>query len=70
METKQPTTRSRKPAQDGDTVDVLADDVGDVPIIGLGDPGKMGGHDAIGHGVPATRRALEEVLQRSGYHAR
>ncbi|AUW93630.1 stage V sporulation protein AE [Sulfobacillus sp. hq2] len=54
----------------GDTVDVLADDVGDVPIIGLGDPGKMGGHDAIGHGVPATRRALEEVLQRSGYHAR
>ncbi len=54
----------------GDTVDVLSDDVGMVPIIGLGDPGKMGGHDSIGHGVPATRKALEEILQRSGYGAR
>ncbi|WP_053959105.1 stage V sporulation protein AE [Sulfobacillus thermosulfidooxidans] len=54
----------------GDTVDVLEDDAGHVPIIGLGDPGKMHGHDTVEHGVPATKRALEEILQRSGYHAR
>ncbi|PSR22849.1 MAG: stage V sporulation protein AE [Sulfobacillus acidophilus] len=46
----------------GDTVDVLADYAG--PIVGLGDPGKMQGHDAIKNGVPATRRAIEEILRR------
>lgn len=48
----------------GDTVDVLAGYSG--PIVGLGDPGKMQGHDAIDQGVPATRRALEEILRRVG----
>lgn len=48
----------------GDTVDVLADFEG--PIIGLGDPGKMQGHDAIKDGVPATRRAIEEILRKAG----
>ncbi len=48
----------------GDTVDVLADFEG--PIIGLGDPGKMQGHDAINAGVPATRRAIEEILRKAG----
>ncbi|MCY0899456.1 MAG: stage V sporulation protein AE [Firmicutes bacterium] len=45
----------------GDTVDVLADFRG--PIVGLGDPGKMEGWDALDRGVPATRRALEEILK-------
>ncbi|AEW05275.1 stage V sporulation protein AE [Sulfobacillus acidophilus DSM 10332] len=47
----------------GDTVDVLDEYSG--PIIGLGDPGKMEGHDAIGHGVPVTKEALKEVLQHA-----
>ncbi len=54
----------------GDTVDVLADDQGRVPIIGLGDVGKMHGQDSIKEGVPATKRALQEILERSGYNAR
>ncbi|MCL5115671.1 MAG: stage V sporulation protein AE [Firmicutes bacterium] len=45
----------------GDTVDVLKSYDGF--IVGLGDPGKMEGHDAVGHGVPATRRAIEEILR-------
>lgn len=49
----------------GDTVDVLEDAPKSVPIIGLGDPGKMGGHDSPGDGVPATRAALEQVLKRA-----
>lgn len=48
----------------GDTVDVLAGYEG--PIVGLGDPGKMEGHDSIGHGVPATRRAIEEIIKKGG----
>nr|WP_207711565.1 stage V sporulation protein AE [Sulfobacillus harzensis] len=48
----------------GDTVDVLQGYKG--PIVGLGDPGKMEGHDAVGRGVPATRKALEEILQKGG----
>lgn len=50
----------------GDTVDVLRGFSG--TIVGLGDPGKMEGHDAVGRGVPATRRALEEILQKGGGH--
>lgn len=50
----------------GDTVDVLAEYT-DVPVVGLGDPGKMDGHDSVSKGVPATRRALEEILKRSGW---
>jgi stage V sporulation protein AE len=52
----------------GDTVDVLAEaaEVGeDAPIIvGLGDPGKMGGRDRPERGEPATRAALAAILQR------
>lgn len=48
----------------GDTVDVLEDFDG--LVVGLGDPGKMGGHDSISRGVPATRRALEEILKKRG----
>lgn len=50
----------------GDTVDVLAHRVS-VPVVGLGDPGKMGGRDSLSQGVPVTREALEEVLRRAGY---
>jgi stage V sporulation protein AE len=49
----------------GDTVDVLKGAPTSVPIIGLGDPGKMGGHDRPQDGVPATRAALAEVLKRA-----
>jgi stage V sporulation protein AE len=44
----------------GDTVDVLADYQG--LIVGLGDPGKMQGRDTVESGVPATRKAIEEIL--------
>ncbi len=45
----------------GDTVDVLRD-YPEVTVIGLGDPGKMDGADAIGQGAPATTRALKSIL--------
>lgn len=61
--------RQSSPMLYGDTVDVLDDDQGKIPIIGLGDPGKMQGLDSIEQGVPATRRALQEILARSGYNA-
>lgn len=49
----------------GDTVDVLNDV--EVPvIIGVGDIGKMEKADDISRGAPVTRRAIEEVLKRSG----
>ena len=49
----------------GDTVDVLNDI--DVPvIIGVGDVGKMDKADDIRRGAPITRKAIEEILKRSG----
>lgn len=50
----------------GDTVDVLRDAAPGVVIVGLGDPGKMQGQDALADGVPATRAALAAVLDRAG----
>lgn len=50
----------------GDTVDVLSRGVS-VPVVGLGDPGKMGGKDSINQGGPVTKEALEEILRRAGY---
>lgn len=52
----------------GDTVDILRD-YPQIPIVGLGDPGKMQGHDKRDEGAPATTRAIAEVLERSGFHA-
>lgn len=55
----------------GDTVDVLNDL--EVPmIIGVGDVGKMDKADDIRRGCPITRKAVEEILKRSGipYEAR
>ncbi len=49
----------------GDTVDVLNDV--DIPvIIGVGDIGKMDKADDIRRGAPVTRKAIEEILKRSG----
>lgn len=49
----------------GDTVDVLNDV--DVPvIIGVGDIGKMDKADDLSRGAPVTRKAIEEILKRSG----
>ncbi len=50
----------------GDTVDVLRKAAPGVVIVGLGDPGKMQGGDALADGVPATRAALAAVLARAG----
>ena len=54
-----------KPVICGDTVDVLNDV--DIPvIIGVGDVGKMDKADDLGRGAPITRKAIEEILKRSG----
>lgn len=50
----------------GDTVDEIRRSGRDVFVVGLGDPGKMDGHDRVATGVPATRKALELVLERAG----
>jgi stage V sporulation protein AE len=49
----------------GDTVDVLNDV--DVPIIiGVGDIGKMDKKDDVRKGAPVTKKAIVEILERSG----
>ena len=49
----------------GDTVDVLENL--DLPnVIGIGDIGKMRGADGLKKGAPITRRAIKEILRRSG----
>ncbi|MDR3564105.1 MAG: stage V sporulation protein AE [Negativicutes bacterium] len=49
----------------GDTVDVL--NQVDIPVIvGIGDIGKMDKADDIRRGSPITRKAIEEILKRSG----
>jgi stage V sporulation protein AE len=50
----------------GDTVYCL--DRMNVPVIvGIGDIGKMAGVDAIEAGAPITMKAIEIILERSGY---
>jgi stage V sporulation protein AE len=59
------TTGRDQTVVNGDTVDVLNDI--DVPvIIGVGDIGKMDKADDIRRGAPVTRKAIEEILKRSG----
>lgn len=48
----------------GDTLAVLR--IIDVPVVGIGDIGKMDGHDDVMLGVPITRKALEEILKLNG----
>lgn len=53
----------------GDTVYCL--DSLDVPIIvGIGDIGKMCTNDDIKKGSPITKKAVELILERSGYYAK
>ncbi|HEY3424975.1 MAG TPA: stage V sporulation protein AE [Negativicutes bacterium] len=56
---------SHKTIITGDTVDVL-NDVEIPVIIGVGDIGKMDKADHINKGAPITRKAIEEILKRSG----
>jgi stage V sporulation protein AE len=50
----------------GDTVDVLKEL--EIPIIiGMGDPGKMEGHDHAGDHAPITTAAVQEIMKRSGF---
>jgi stage V sporulation protein AE len=50
---------------EGDTVDIL--NQMNVPVIvGIGDIGKMGGHDSVRKGCAVTTRAIQEILNRSG----
>ncbi|EIT86505.1 stage V sporulation protein AE [Fictibacillus macauensis ZFHKF-1] len=53
----------------GDTVYVL-DELNVPVVIGIGDIGKMSGFDAIEKGAPITTRAVQLILERSGYHAK
>ncbi|WP_017755647.1 stage V sporulation protein AE [Calidifontibacillus oryziterrae] len=51
----------------GDTVYIL--DQIDVPIIvGIGDIGKMARYDSVKNGCPITTRAVELILERSGFY--
>lgn len=53
----------------GDTVDVLSRLK--IPIVvGVGDIGKMKGKDHIKYGSPITTKAIETILERSGYYGR
>jgi stage V sporulation protein AE len=54
-----------KPIIHGDTVDIL-NDLAVPVVIGVGDIGKMGHSDDLEKGAPITRRAIEEILKRSG----
>lgn len=51
----------------GDTVYCL--DGLDIPIVvGIGDIGKMAQHDHFERGSPITKKAVEIILERSGYY--
>lgn len=53
----------------GDTVYCL--DELDVPIIvGIGDVGKMAQRDHYERGAPITKKAVEFILERSGFHVK
>jgi stage V sporulation protein AE len=50
----------------GDTVDIL--EKCNIPlIVGIGDVGKMNGKDDCEIGAPIITKAMEEILNRSGY---
>ncbi|RIW33568.1 stage V sporulation protein AE [Bacillus salacetis] len=52
----------------GDTVYCL--DQLNLPIVvGIGDIGKMAHKDHFSRGAPITKKAVEIILERSGYHA-
>lgn len=51
---------------EGDTVDIL-DSINAGIVIGMGDVGKMEMADDVSKGAPITTKALQEILERSGY---
>lgn len=50
----------------GDTVYCL-DELNIPLVIGIGDIGKMNGKDDISKGSPITKKAIQVILERSGY---
>lgn len=50
----------------GDTVEIL-NELKLPIVVGIGDIGKMNGADDVCYGAPLTTKALQEVLNRSGY---
>ena len=53
----------------GDTVYIL--DELQIPIVvGVGDIGKMAGKDTVEKGAPITKKAVELILERSGYRVK
>ncbi|MRX74287.1 stage V sporulation protein AE [Bacillus lacus] len=53
----------------GDTVYCL-DELHLPLIVGIGDIGKMSGKDSIENGSPITMKAVELILERSGYNGK
>lgn len=53
----------------GDTVYSL-DELNLPLVVGIGDIGKMGKRDDYENGAPITRKAVEYILERSGFHAK
>ncbi len=51
----------------GDTVDILSR-INAPIVVGVGDIGKMHGRDHFTHGAPVTTKAVEIILERSGYY--
>src|SRR5690606_19321937 len=51
----------------GDTVYCL-DELAVPIIVGIGDIGKMARKDDIKHGSPITKKAVQLILERSGYY--
>ena len=51
----------------GDTVYIL-DELNIPIIVGIGDIGKMAGHDMVERGAPITRKAVQIILERSGLY--
>ena len=57
---------SRQKELHGDTVEIINDM--DVPVVvGVGDIGKMEGADDYHYGASITTRALQEIIERSGF---
>ncbi len=49
----------------GDTVDVIDKNQKRPLVVGIGDVGKMNGHDDFRRGAPIITKALKEILSRS-----
>ena len=53
----------------GDTVYCL-DELNLPIVVGVGDIGKMARHDSYKFGAPITKKAVELILERSGFHVK